>query len=160
MRKIIYSSLFLLTIMVIGIILAPYIQSLSSEGFDNKDLATPGTYPETDDVPILTGYFPYSGKKTVSNDSAYKMWWHYPTFTEGSYAQITNNIRYPNNPDIGRCTPADFCGALYKEKKDNPSNYVYPLPPAEEGNGARVNYYRTEPNLLSMSINTNENILY
>jgi hypothetical protein len=37
---------------------------------------------------------------------------------------------------------------------------VTPWPPAEEGEGARVGYFRTEPNELYYSIPTNENILY
>ena len=48
---------------------------------------------------------------------------------------------------------------LFKKKK-NKSNIVRPLPPAEEGAGARVGYYRSEPNLLAYSIPDNENILY
>ena len=46
------------------------------------------------------------------------------------------------------------------KNKDNKSNIVTPLPPAEEGPGARVGYYRSEPNMLAFSIPDNENILY
>ena len=35
-----------------------------------------------------------------------------------------------------------------------------PLPMAEEGEGARVGYFRSQPNELYFSIPTNENILY
>jgi hypothetical protein len=52
-----------------------------------------------------------------------------------------------------------MCNALYKNKKTK-SNSVTPLPPAEEGAGARVGYYRSEPNMLAFSIPDNENILY
>jgi hypothetical protein len=52
-----------------------------------------------------------------------------------------------------------MCNALYKKKK-NKSNIVNPLPPAQEGAGARVGYFRSEPNMLAFSIPTNENILY
>jgi hypothetical protein len=52
-----------------------------------------------------------------------------------------------------------MCNALYKNKKHK-SNIITPLPPAEEGAGARVGYYRSDPNLLFFSIPTNENILY
>jgi hypothetical protein len=48
---------------------------------------------------------------------------------------------------------------LYHDIK-NTSNIIKPLPPAEEGGGARVGYYRSEPNTLFFSIPTNENILY
>jgi hypothetical protein len=52
-----------------------------------------------------------------------------------------------------------MCNALYKNKKHK-SNIIKPLPPAQEGQGARVGYYRSEPNLLFFSIPNNENILY
>jgi hypothetical protein len=68
-------------------------------------------------------------------------------------------LRYVNNPDEGTCIRADMCNALYKKIK-NKSNIIKPLPPAEEGPGARVGYYRSEPNLLAFSIPDNENILY
>ena len=155
------------TIIIVGLIvlvvsfLYSYSRFAWKKGKENfESLADTGSSIKDETGPILTGYFPFSGSKSVSNDNASNIWWHYPTFVEGSYAQITNNIRYPNNPDIGKCTPADFCGALYKNRKTNPSNYVYPLPPAEESDGARVNYYRVTPNLLPLSIKTNENILY
>ena len=63
------------------------------------------------------------------------------------------------NPDNGKCSRAEVCGALYRDAKTE-SNVVKPLPPAQEGPGARVGYYRSEPNDLFFSIPTNENILY
>ena len=62
----------------------------------------------------------------MSNLTSADMWWHYPTFKLGSYDQITNNIRYPNNPDVGRCTPASVCGALYHEKKTGSTSEASP----------------------------------
>jgi hypothetical protein len=76
-----------------------------------------------------------------------------------SFKQVTNNLRYVKNPDEGTCTRPEFCGAVYHSIK-NKSNEIYPLPPAEEGQGARVGYFRTEQNDLYYSIPTNENILY
>ena len=116
-------------------------------GFTTYDLATAGHYPKADDVPLLTDSYQYTGRKKVSNNNYNDIWWHYPIFREGSYEQITNNLRYYNNPDEGTCIGAEFCGALYKEKK-NKSNLIYPLPPVANGEGARVNYYRSDPNIL------------
>jgi hypothetical protein len=150
------SMLFLLIILVFGIYLAPLLKKL--EGFKSQDLATPGTYPLSVDKPMLNTY-PLIGGNNVSNDDYSEIWWHYPIFQLGSYKQLTNNLRYRNNPDDGTCSTADFCGALYHSKK-NKTNEVHVLPPAKEGPGARVGYYRSEPNLLYFSIPTNENILY
>ena len=96
----------------------------------------------------------------MTSDNNYSdIWFHYPIFTLGSFKQITNNLRFNDNPDNGQCIRADFCGALYHDKKV-PSNEVFPLPEAEEGDGARVGYFRSEPNKLFFSIPTNQNILY
>jgi hypothetical protein len=54
-----------------------------------------------------------------------------------------------------------FCNLFYNDveptKEQLDENVVRP---AAEGDGARVNYYRSTPNQLFYSIPTNENILY
>ena len=149
--------LFLFAILALGLFFAPI---LKIEGFstNKQDLETPGIFPVSVDKPILDS-FPLIGKGTVSNMNYSEIWKNYPEFSKSSYEQLTNNLRYVNNPDEGTCIRADMCNALYKKIK-NKSNIVKPLPPAEEGPGARVGYYRSEPNLLAYSIPDNENILY
>jgi hypothetical protein len=38
---------------------------------------------------------------------------------------------------------ADFCGALYKNKKDTNTNITLPLPPVQQG--LRVGYFISKP---------------
>ena len=149
--------LFLFVILALGLFFAPMIKI---EGFstNKQDLETPGVYPVAVDKPLLDS-FPLTGQKEVSDKNYSDIWRDYPEFSKSSYEQITNNLRYVNNPDEGTCTRPEFCGALYHSIK-NKSNEINPLPPAEEGPGARVGYFRTEPNELYYSIPTNENILY
>lgn len=149
--------LFLFSVLIVSVILYYLnINILKVEGFDNNILATPGDYPKSLDGPELN-FYPLTNNNGVSNNNASNMWWHYPIFKVGSYKQITNNIRYPNNPDEGTCMPAEFCGALYKDRQLE-SNIVEPLPPVPECPGARVNYYRSDSNLLPF--NNEGNILY
>jgi hypothetical protein len=115
----------------------------------------PGDYPTK---PILNEY-PAIGSNETSDKSYFDIWWKYPTFELGSFAQITNNLKYYRNPDNGKCVRADMCNAMYKDHFLH-TNIIDPLPPAEQGEGARVGYFRTEPNKLFFSIPTNENILY
>lgn len=143
----------LLIILVSGLFLSPFVKNL--EGFNLKN---PGDYPVSVTKAILNDY-PQIGSNVVSKDNYSDIWYNYPVFSVGSYEQITNNLKYYKNPDNGTCRNADFCGAFYHDKK-NASNIITPLKEAEEGEGARVNYYRTEPNKLYFSIPTNENILY
>jgi hypothetical protein len=105
-----------------------------SEGFSNL-----GTI-ETN--VLLQDSFPATGINQVSDKQPSGIWWQYPIFKVGSYDQITNNLRYLRNPDIGRCTPTDFCDAMYKDVK-NKSNYITPLPPVDSSGGTRVGYFAT-----------------
>jgi hypothetical protein len=150
--------MFLILILALGLYLAPFIKQ--TEGFKSSTFAkTEGNYPVSVDKAILNDY-PLIGKNETSNDSYNDIWWRFPIFSLGSYEQVTNNLKYRYNPDEGTCITADFCGALYHNSKNTKSNITLPLPPAEEGPGARVGYFRTEPNELYYSIPTNENILY
>jgi len=113
------------------------------EGFSGLyDLSTPGTFPKSVNQVILNDY-PLINKNETSNNNYNQIWWHYPVFKLGSYKQITNNLKYYDNPDNGTCSPADFCGALYKNKKDTNTNITLPLPPVQQG--LRVGYFISKP---------------
>ena len=114
------------------------------EGFSGLyDLSTPGTFPKSVNQAILNDY-PLINKNETSNNNYNQIWWHYPVFKLGSYKQVTNNLKYYDNPDNGTCSPADFCGALYKNKKDTTTNITLQLPPVQDGPGVRVGYFRSE----------------
>ena len=137
-------SLFFVLLMIIAASLAfPKIK----EKYSNYTLEEAGIYPVSEDKPILYKEYPYTGHKTVSDNTASDVWWHYPIFTEGSYAQITNNLKYQRNPDNGTCVDSEFCGVLYKDNQQA-SNITVPLPPVADGEGIRVGYFRTPQNLF------------
>jgi hypothetical protein len=125
------------------------------ENYSNYNL---GSYPDAENNVLVQDSFPLTGINSVSDKQASKVWWQYPIFKVGSYAQITNNIRYPRNVDTGRCMPEDFCDALYKPRK-NKTNYVKPLPPVNPDCGTRVGYFTTDQNLLPFRTDI-ANILY
>lgn len=157
------SIIFLIILLAVASLNFTNLQALfikNIEGFSGiNDLSTPGDFPNSVDKAILNDY-PLIGKNETSDNNYNQIWWRYPIFTLGSYKQITNNLKHHYNPDDGTCTRADFCGAVYHDKKNTTTNIITPLPVAEEGSGARVGYFRTEPNELYFSIPTNENILY
>jgi len=150
------SITFLIGIIVVGLFLAPFIRGFN-EGFSG--LLNPGYFPKSVNQVILDE-FPQIGKNKTSDYNYDEIWWHYPVFSLGSFKQITNNLKHHRNPDQGNCIRADFCGAAYKDNKNAKTNIITPLPEAEEGEGARVGYFRSEPNKLFFSIPTNQNILY
>jgi len=125
----------------------------NKDGFSNYNLADPGLIPNSENTTLLETVYPSTHRKVVSNKNYNDIWWEYPIFKEGSYKQITNNIRYNDNPDEGTCIRAEFCNALYKNKKVK-SNYTLPLPPVpnKSEDSARVNYYWTKPDLLLQPI--------
>lgn len=154
--------IFLLMLLILAVGL-PLVFNFSSmfEGYSNyKTNQATGEYPNAQTEVLVQDTYPAIGKNEISNETVADMWWHYPTFKLGSYEQITNNIRYPNNPDVGRCAPASMCGALYHQK-DLGSNVVTPLPPVS-GSGTRVGYFTTDDQLIdSLPFNSDgPNILY
>jgi hypothetical protein len=150
--------LFLILVLAIGLPLFLKLNN-SIEGYTNYSLAgAMGNYPNAQTDVLVQDTYPAIGKNELSNETSADMWWHYPTFKLGSYHQITNNIRYSNNPDIGNCMPASMCGALYHEKKTG-SNYIEQLPPVDPNSGTRIGYFTTDENLLPFRTDTS-NILY
>ena len=130
----------------------------TQEGYSNLTLESSiGKISLSGDV-LVQDTYPITGRNGISNDGANDIWWHYPIFEVGSYKQITNNVRYPHNPDEGTCMPASMCGALYRNKKIG-SNIVTPLPPVNPMCGTRVGYFSTNKNLLPFKSNF-QNILY
>lgn len=161
------TSLFLFLIIAIGllvfwIILNFFFIYKRKEYFSNYNLdGAMGSFPSAQTEVLVQDTYPPIGKNKLSNNNAFNIWWHYPTFKLGSYDQITNNIRYSNNPDIGGCMPASMCGALYHEKFIK-SNYVTPLPPVNPNSGTRVGYFATDKQLIdSLPYRSNmQNIMY
>ena len=156
-------SIFLILILVLALV--PPIYSKMTESFKNKNKkegftlgGASGDYPCAQDTVLVQDTYPITGINSVSDESGSKMWWRYPIFEVGSFKQMTNNIRYPDNPDDARCTAADFCYALYKDKNLG-SNIVEPLPPINPNSGTRVGYFATDENLLPFRTDV-PNILY
>ena len=156
MNQIIF--LFLILVLAIGLPLFLKLNN-SIEGYSNYSLAgAMGNFPGAQTEVLVQDTYHPIGKNEISNDTSSDIWWHYPTFKVGSYDQITNNIRYPDNPDVGTCTPASMCGALYHEKKIG-SNYIEQLPPVKPDTGTRIGYFTTDENLLPFRTDL-PNILY
>ena len=132
---------------------------INNEGFSNYTLENvSGSYPESAENVLLQDSFPITGKNGISDKQASDIWYEYPTFRVGSYDQITNNLKYPRNPDVGQCMPASVCNALYKNI-ENKSNYIEQLPPANPECGRRINYFNTNKDLLTFRTDM-QNILY
>lgn len=159
MNQIIF--LLLLIVLALGL---PLVFNISNilEGYSNYSLdQASGNFPDAQTKVLVQDTYPPIGKNQISNDGANDIWMDYPIFSLGSYAQTTNNIRYPDNPDVGTCTPASMCGALYHDKHIG-NNYVEQLPPVGTNCGTRVGYFTTDDQVItSLPYRTDmQNILY
>jgi hypothetical protein len=139
-----YPKLYLFIIVILALGLPIFIPFNKLEGYSNYTLDMEmGKFPESVTNVLVQDTYPSIGKNQVSDETSNKMWWRYPTFQVGSYSQITNNIRYPYNPDDARCTAGDMCYATYKNKGLH-TNYIKPLPPVNSTcGGTRVGYFTT-----------------
>ena len=150
--------LILLIILAIGL---PLFFNLSGyiEGYTNYTLEKAmGELPDAETKILVQDTYQPTGKNEITNNSASDIWQEYPTFSLGSYEQTTNNIRYPKNPDIGKCTPASMCGAFYNNTNVG-DNIIKPLPQLKPDCGRRVGYFDTGVNLMTFRTNS-QNILY
>ena len=85
--------LFILFLIVMFVMYYNCSNYSTNEGFTQQKMT------KTKDDLLVSDTYPAIDKNGISNNSANDIWWHYPIFKVGSYNQITNNIKYPNNPD-------------------------------------------------------------
>ena len=158
--------LLLLFILVLAISLPLFFtikESITSrgkkDGFSNFNLEgnNDDTSSSLSDL-LVKDIYPPTGKLGISNATANDTWREKPVFQLGSYEQITNNIRYPYNPDDGSCTPISMCNALYNNKNIG-SNISHPLPQINPNCGTRICYFDTNNSFLPFR-NDMQNILY
>lgn len=155
MRDIIFLSIIIVVAITIPFVLNKTNPIDMLEGFSNNSLE-PASVNEKN--ALVQDVYPSTGNTQISENNSSDIWWHYPIFKLGSYAQLTNNLKYSDSPDIGNCAPASMCGTLYYNKHLG-SNYVKPLPQLNPLCGTRVGYFNTYDNLLSFK-NNMQNILY
>lgn len=111
------------------------------EGFS----LSPGSFPDASTYPILYKDYPVKTNGGVSDMSSTDLWTYYPVFDNG-YGQYTNNVRYWQTPNNGKCTPPEFCGGLYNNKPIKDLNIVpVPKPISPNSEVRRVNFYGSEP---------------
>ena len=130
--------------------LCVYISSRNIEKFENYNLlevSKSNNYPSAVSTVLLEDSYPITQKNGVSNKGENQTWKHYPIFKVGSYLQVTNNFKYQRNPDIANCIPDEFCGTLYKNKQLE-SNVIKQLPPVNDNDGRRINFFTTNIKII------------
>jgi hypothetical protein len=116
------------------------------EGYENLFTLTPGNADGGNY--LLKGQFPIS-KNGVSTKQYSQEWKSYPIFSNPSFKQMTNNLRYFTNPSIARESPEDLLDAFYgsKSTKSNIVNYGQ-VKPILTYNEPRVGYWNTSVDVM------------
>jgi len=96
-----------------GYALEPFSQY---QQHNNTSLLLDGSYP----VHITNGSVGQNNKTKMS-----------------SFAQITNNFRFPRNPDNG----SNHSGIVFYDSIKNKTNVVRQLPPVKKNRGLRIGYF-------------------
>lgn len=91
--------------------------------------------------------FPETGNTDgiLSNHGSAEVWKFHAPQRLGSYAQITNNNKYPTNPDNGTCMYASMCGTLYDDRVKPRENNT---PPSSDK--VRIGYFDTNTANLTL----------
>jgi hypothetical protein len=127
MKQIIF--LFCVLVLVTSLPIFFSVKNVGTEGYSAINLE------QSSDL-LVRDIYPPIGKNEISSNISS----NYSPYVElGSYAQTTNNNKYPINPDNGSCTPASMCDALYKDI--NGKEIQTQLPPVSENGGVRVGYF-------------------
>ncbi len=131
-----YHMYFLILALLFAIIGMSFMKN--KEGFH---VLNPGLFPTSVNVPILYQDYPLAKIPGLSKNNYQDIYDYYPVFGS-SYSQHTNNVRYWATPNNGKCTPADFCGGVYDNKKIKIPNTPVAIP--FSSSEIRVNYYGSE----------------
>lgn len=111
-----------------------------SPNMNNNNKLVPSSFP-IDEKQLLL-YENYNIKKNidVTKNSNSDIWKDYPVYPS-SYKQITNNKKTWTTPDMGTCSPADFCGTPYIETEQQIHPVSKPVP--IDASVTRVNWWAT-----------------
>jgi hypothetical protein len=167
-----YSILFAFFVFFLVVLIILYIKyNMNKEGFNTPLIDYETAYPlqwniknysQNKDIQsnfLLSDSFPIKTQNQVNFTNENRKWWHKPVFKEGSYQQITNNLKYFNNPDIANSTPEEFSGAFYSNHQYS-TNIILPLSPVPvETNKIRIGWWNSSDNMLPFVAN-GPNIIY
>jgi len=109
---------------------------VSTTANQDEPFFSPGHYPVAVDKPLLYNSYNVKENTGVSDYTSEDIMSDYPVFPASSCQN--NNIRYWRRPNNGTCSPADFCGGIYKTTEPN---IPEPLQPPPKDCGVRVNYF-------------------
>ena len=87
---------------------------------------------------LLYGDYDVKENTEVTKNNNFNIWKDYPVYPS-SFKQMTNNRKTWTTPDMGTCSPAEFCGTPYKETEQQKEIVSNPVP--LNANVTRINWW-------------------
>jgi hypothetical protein len=87
---------------------------------------------------LLYGDYDVKENTDVTKNNNFNIWKEYPVYPS-SFKQMTNNRKTWTTPDVGICSPAEFCGTPYKETEQQKEIVSNPVP--LNANVTRINWW-------------------
>lgn len=127
-----------LVLVFIGTIKVYHTETFTSNMNNNNQLVPEDFTKNGREQLLLYGDYDVKENTDVTKNNNFNIWKDYPVYPS-SFKQMTNNRKTWTTPDMGTCSPAEFCGTPYKEteqQKEIVSNAV-PL----NANVTRINWW-------------------
>lgn len=127
-------------VLMIIVFIATLFIPIIFKGKTEEQFINYGSYPHEQEFPLL--YPEYQLKpeyKTISKVSSQDIYKEYPTYSADS--EEINNKKYWNAPDNGKCSPAEFCNAIYADTSTPGINEIGIIKPNPAWENKRVNFY-------------------
>jgi hypothetical protein len=135
---------FILMVLVVFLVLVfigtvkVYHTETFSPNMNNNNKLVPSNFPIDEKQLLLYGDYNIKKDIDVTKNNNSDIWKDYPVYPS-SFKQITNNRKHWTTPDMGTCSPAEFCGTPYIETEQQKNAVSKPVP--LDANVTRINWW-------------------
>ena len=127
-----------LVLVFIGTIKVYHTETFTSNMNNNNQLVPEDFTKNGREQLLLYGDYDVKENTEVTKNNNFNIWKEYPVFPS-SFKQMTNNRKTWTTPDMGTCSPAEFCGTPYKETEQQKEIVSNPVP--LNANVTRINWW-------------------
>jgi hypothetical protein len=127
-----------LVLVFIGTIKVYHTETFTSNMNNNNQLVPEDFTKNGREQLLLYGDYEVKENIEVTKNNNFNIWKEYPVYPS-SFKQMTNNRKTWTTPDMGTCSPAEFCGTPYKETEQQKEIVSNPVP--LNANVTRINWW-------------------
>lgn len=127
-----------LVLVFIGTIKVYHTETFTSNMNNNNQLVPEDFTKNGREQLLLYGDYDVKENTDVTKNNNFNIWKDYPVYPS-SFKQMTNNRKTWTTPDMGTCSPAEFCGTPYKETEQQKEIVSNPVP--LNANVTRINWW-------------------